>query len=629
MEFFTFSNSKRPKRLSEGTRTFAYESLDHKYGKDTEKVNAAILDDIADFEDKTPVEQYNLCIEEIAKQARIRICPGERISGAATFGEAIYHAVPARRKGEIVFPSVSHLTLDFEAVLSVGINGIEETVKQRRLDDALTERQKEFLESALRCIAAMRHWHSRYLDVLSDMPGYADNYKNLLRVPFFPATNFYEAVQSLWFTFAFVRLCGNWPGIGRLDVLLGKYLEADLKEGTITLDEAREILAHFFIKGCEWVLGGNFYGGDSQHYQNILLAGIDEKGNEVTNEVTYLVLDILEEFNIGDFPTSIRLNKNSPEKLLRRAAEVVKHGGGTVAFYNEEVVIAAMEQVGYPQSEARRFANDGCWEMQVPGKTNFHYIPIDALGILLNETLKIGETPVVFDSFEALKQAYFWDLDKAISKVYQERFTETGEIITPPPGPSTVVSIFEGGCIENAQDYTEGGPVYYVRSPQLGGAADAGNSVRVIDKLCFIDKIISFSDFMQVLHNDWEGQEVLRQYVLNKVSCYGNDDDEADAYTKEVVDTFADLVLSYKTEPKAFFVPGVSTFGRQILWAETRTASPHGHKRGDVLAPNMGATPGSDLNGATALIASYCKLDLKKQVTGAALDLKLLPSATI
>ena len=104
----------------------------------------------------------------------------------------------------------------------------------------------------------------------------------------------------MWFCFAFLRLCGCWPGIGRIDVLLGKYLKADLESGGLTLSEAREILAHFFIKGCEWINGSETAGGDAQHYQNIVLSGIDEKGNDVTNEVTYLVLDIIEETGISD-----------------------------------------------------------------------------------------------------------------------------------------------------------------------------------------------------------------------------------------------------------------------------------------------------------------------------------------
>jgi pyruvate-formate lyase len=86
----------------------------------------------------------------------------------------------------------------------------------------------------------------------------------------------------MWFTFAFVRLCGGWPGFGRIDWLLGDYLEKDLAQGILTADEAREILAHFFIKGCEWITGLQNGSGDAQHYQNILLAGIDAEGKEVS-----------------------------------------------------------------------------------------------------------------------------------------------------------------------------------------------------------------------------------------------------------------------------------------------------------------------------------------------------------
>ena len=184
------------------------------------------------------------------------------------------------------------------------------------------------------------------------------------------------------FTFAFIRLCGNWPGIGRIDYLLGDYLKKDLSDGVLSLDDAREILAHFFIKGCEWINGQEIGSGDAQHYQNILLAGIDQDGNGVTNEVTYLVLDILEELGISDFPTSVRVNKNSDEKLLRRVAEVMRYGGGILAVYNEDLVIDALIKYGYEKREARGFANDGCWEVQIPGKTYFDYWPFDSLQLL-------------------------------------------------------------------------------------------------------------------------------------------------------------------------------------------------------------------------------------------------------
>ncbi len=633
MEFFTFFSKKRPCRLSEATRRFAWESLGHKYGKDTKKVPAVTLDHIADFTQKSDLEQYDLCIREIATQAPIRICPNEKLSGAATLGMAIGHQVPATYQGKSPFSSVSHLTIDFQKVLSCGIDQMESDILQRSTDPGLSLRQKAFLHSARQSILSMRLWHKRYSDALASRPEYRQNLRNLTQVPFRPARNFHEAVQSVWFVFSFVRLCGNWPGIGRIDELLGGYLKQDIENGILTLDQAREILAHFFIKGCEWITGEPCRSGDAQHYQNIVLSGQDEAGQEITNEVTYLVLDILEELNISDFPTTVRLNSHSDEKLLRRIADVMKHGGGVLAIYNEEKILESMTAHGYPLSEARKFANDGCWEVQVPGKTYFSYVPFDALSLLLNDTLKIKEGGVPFDSIDEIKAKFFDLLESTIVNIKRNRITALVHKVPndgwqwSPQVPCTVVSLFEEGCVQNAASYFEGGTVYRVISPHIGGASDVGNSLCAIDRLCFQEKRLPLKELLEILKNNWEGQEELRQYALNKIAYYGNDNDTADAYTIEIVDKFAALTLKHDTTSLFRFVPGVSTFGRQIDWRYNRPASPHGHRTGDILAPNMGATPGSDLSGATALIKSYCKLNLRDQVTGAALDLKLLPSA--
>ncbi len=633
MEFFTYFNEPRPVRLCQATRQFAFDSLNHKYGLDTKKTDHVDMDDVPGFESLTDIEKYNQCISRIIAQAPVRICEGEKLSGAATLGMAITHNIPARYQGKPIYSSVSHLTMDYKTTLQYGVDKIAADVEARLQDESLTERQTAFLLSARHCVEQMRIWHKKYLDTLAGMPGYEANYQNLLQVPFAPAQTFYQAVQSIWFVFAFARLCGNWPGIGRIDWLLGDYLKRDLENGTVTLEEAREILAHFFIKGCEWVCGGDYGSGDAQHYQNLVLAGVDENGNELANDVTWLVLDILEELNISDFPTTVRLNSRSPEKLVRRVAEVMRHGGGVLAIYNEDKILQSLTDHGYPLEEARSFANDGCWEIQVPGKTFFSYVPFDGLSILLNDTLKIKEGGVHFDSYEELRTAYLKNLEKVIVDIKNGISNARAHKVPDddwrwlPQTPCTVVSLFEGGCIENATSYFESGPVYRVLSPHIGGAADVGNSLRVIDKLCFKDKTVSLDEFLQILHNNWEDSEPLRQYVLHKISCYGNDDDEADAYSVDVANSFADLVHKHNYDAPFLFFPGISTFGRQIGWRYDRPACPHGHRCGDVLAPNMGATPGSDLQGATALIKSYCKLDLGRQVTGAALDLKLLPSA--
>jgi len=630
VDFFAV-NGKRPKRLSDGTRKFAWESLNHKYGHDTWKTNGVSMDDVEGFDSLSPIEKYDLAIKRIAKTAPIRICEGEKISGAATLGISITHNVPATCGGECLFGSVSHLTVDFETVLKYGVDHIK-----RKAEAALEKHKGTSKESfALSCIRALdsfKLWHERYLSALKELEGYTENYNNLKKVPFSPASDFYEAVQSIWFVFAFSRLCGNWPGIGRIDWLLGEYLERDLAAGELTVDEAREILAHFFIKGCEWICGGDYGSGDAQHYQNILLCGVDENGNEVTNQVTYLVLDIIEELGISDFPTTVRVNGRTDRSLLLRVAEVIRYGGGVIAVYNEDLVIKSLTDHGYSLSEARKFANDGCWEIQIPGKTFFTYAPFDSLQILQKQTLDAYSGNALFEDFDSLYDKYVSDLRASVNKLFSDRkryeynIDKNREWFWEPPIPCTVISLFEDGCIEKGLSYFEGGPVYNVVSPHIGGLPDTVNSLYAIKKLVYDEKKVELQELYEALRTDWSANEPLRRYALNKYRYFGNDCDEVDSIAARLVEDFARICDEISAETSYDTPAGISTFGRQLEWSPHRFATPFGKKAGDILSGNFSPTPGTDGEGATAIIKSYCKADLSRMVSGAALDIKLLPT---
>lgn len=630
MEFYTSSKHKRPIRLSEKTRQFAYESLNHKYGLDTDKTPYIDVNHIKNYAEVSPLERYDLGMYEIVTKAPIRICDGERISGAATLSDAKHHMFPAMHDDvpRDYLTGTSHLTADFFEVLEIGMDGVRQKA-EKSLAAHTDIKKKEFIKSCLHCIDCMEIWHKRYFDALSNRSGYERIIENLKQVPFKPARNFYEAVQSVWFCFAFMRLTGVWPGIGRLDVLLGKYLKNDLKSGAITLDEAREILAHFFIKGCEWIDGKLRISGDAQHYQNIVLSGIDENGKDVTNEVTMLVLDIVEETGIGDFPITVRINKNTDDNFIGRVAEVIRFGGGIVAVYDEDRILESLEQMGYPKEEARRFANDGCWEIQIPGKTNFGYVPFDALKLLQDETLNGYDGTVSFKSFDELLYKYQIDIKNQVKAIFEEKvldLLEEDKVRFKPQNPCSVVSLFEHSCIEKGLSYKEGGTVYTVISPHIGGLPDAVNSLYAIKKSVFDDKLISFDRFMEILKNNWEKEEELRKRILSGYTYFGNDNDEADEIAARVLDGFSDSCMEYDGKTPIRFVSGVSTFGRQIEWAPARSAAPFGRKKGEVLSGNMSPTPGTDHSGAAAIIKSYCKADLRKQYTGAALDIGFVPS---
>ncbi|MBE6562604.1 MAG: hypothetical protein E7660_02585 [Ruminococcaceae bacterium] len=629
MEFFAV-NGIRPKRLSEETRLFAYESLCHKYGKMTDEAPYVALDGAVGYEKMTHLGKYDTAIRYIAERSPIRICAGELVSGAATLGLSIHHNVPAAYKGKWFFEgSISHLTVDFETVLKKGVNYITEKA-EKSLEKYRGTEKEAFIVSCLSCLESMKIWHGRYIEALTELGGYEDNIRNLERVPFEPAESFYEAVQSLWFTFAFLRITGNWPGIGRIDHLLGDYLESDLEKGKITLDGAREILAHFFIKGCEWVKGGDYISGDAQHYQNIVLGGIDEDGREVTNAVTYLVLDIIEETGISDFPVTVRINKNTEEKLLKRVSEVISYGGGVVAVYNEETVIKSLVSYGYDEREARRFANDGCWEIQIPGSTYFSYMPFDSLQILQKNTLDCYSGKVVYESFEELYGAFVSDLREHVEGLGKWRrsfFEETDKRIWKKTFPCTVVSLFERGCIEKGLSYLEGGPLYNITSPHIGGLPDTANSLYAVKKLVFEDKKVSFEDLMDALRNNWEGQEDLRRFAMTKYSYFGNDNDEVDLIAARIVSDFADICDSLSGSCGYSFPAGISTFGRQLEWSPSRLSTPSGRKAGEILSGNFSPTPGTDFEGPTSIISSYCKADFTRTVSGAALDVMLDVSA--
>lgn len=627
MEFFAIGNRKRPVRLCEQTRRFAYESLNRKYGLQTKAHDAVAMDDVEGFDAMTPLEQYDRIVARIALTAPLRICEHEKLSGAATLGRAVEHYVPATYRGQPVVYGVSHLTVDFRSVLTRGTDALRADVEAaiaKHGDDG----KVAFLTSCRHALDCLDAWHKRYLDVLRDKPEYRAVYENLSVVPRKPAQTFYQAVQSIWFVFAFLRLNGYWTGIGRIDALLGDYLERDLAAGVLDLDEAREILAHFFIKGCEWVYGGNSWGsGDAQHYQNIVLAGVDRDGKEVTNAVTYLVLDVLEELGISDFPTTVRINAHTDEKLLARVAEVMRYGGGVLAVYNEELILNAMTDYGYPLQEARDFANDGCWEVQVAGKTYFDYLPFDALYVLQHDTLR-DYLRVDFPDFETLYVSYVRDLRACIESMTDTliRSTFRDGSVWKPQRPCTVLSLFEQGCIEKGLSYLEGGPIYNVRSFHAGGLPDVANMLYAVKKLVFEQHRVTFSELMHILENDWRDAEPLRQYARKKLRYYGNDNDEVDGIMVRLVDDFADACAAVDGSCAYSILAGISTFGRQVEWAAARMATAHGNKKGEVLAANCSPTPNSDFESATAIIRSYCKPNLKRIVNGAALDVKLLPS---
>ena len=205
MEFYSAIPDARPVRLKEELRAWAWESMHGKYGDEAMKAWAVAVDDIPGIKEMNPLRQQDLMLKRIAERAPIRICEQELVSGAATLGLGIRHRIPATLNGKEVFRSVSHLTPNFKRSIDEGIVSYERELSERMKDNRLTGEEREFLESRVNVIESMRIWHGRYLEATKEKK--PENYRLLERVPFEGARTFREAVQSLWFLFAFMRQC--------------------------------------------------------------------------------------------------------------------------------------------------------------------------------------------------------------------------------------------------------------------------------------------------------------------------------------------------------------------------------------------------------------------------------------
>ncbi|MDR1516779.1 MAG: hypothetical protein LBS52_01540, partial [Dysgonamonadaceae bacterium] len=616
-----------PARLHPLTRQLAQRGLSGEFGRQLADANW-------DFPAGTDTSlsiaaKHGEAALSVARNAPLRILPGELVAGSATLKESAAHQVPL-----LNVSSVSHTTIGFEKVLKQGYKGLRAEINERLNRGGLDADGTELLKAMLTTLDAATIWNNRNIALLESMKVTASSeeqayYQTLIEtlryVPENEPRNFREAVQSLWSMYAFHRLTGNWSGLGRIDKMLNPYLQKDLKEKRITMDEARELIAHFWIKGTEWVGAPNTIGGtgDAQFYQNVILAGIDKNGQEVTNDVTYLILDVVEELHISDFPIAVRINARTPEKLLRRVAEVQRFGGGIVSFYSEDVVIDGLVKFGYPLDEAREFVNDGCWECIIPGKTAFTYWPFDMMAALTRTLHSDTETPVKYADFESLYEQFRTELDGEITGMQNTLDGHWLDANSPHP----LVSMFVEGCIEKGKSYNNRGPVYTVNGIHAGGVADTANSLLALKKVVFEEKYVTLNDFIAILRNNWEGNEGLRQMVKNRITYYGNDDKEGDAMMCRVFDDYTAITGKVKERNGVKRPCGISTFGREIDWRMMRKASPEGSRTGDILATNCSPTPGTDKKGPTAVLNSYCKMDFTNCPNGATVELKVLPDS--
>lgn len=440
--------------------------------------------------------------------------------------------------------------------------------------------------------------------------------------------SFYEAVQLFWYISVVFQHESNASSIspGRFDQYMFPYYEKSLKDG---VDETflKEVLRALYIKFNTIVAirsteSARYFAGFPIGY-TIALGGLNEDGVDVTNRLSYVMLDLVADIRLPQPNMSIRASEKSPREFLIKAAEVIRIGTGMPQIFNDEVNIMAYINRRVSLYDARDYAVVGCVELSIPGKT-YGLHDIAMFNLLKVMEIVLIENNGEFDSYEALLKGI-----KAKISDYVKEMVEGSNIVDQAHAvcaPTPFLSNFIHNCSEKGMDVTAGGALYNFSGVQGIGAPNLSDALYVIKKIIFENKEMTLKELVHILNNNWEGQEKLRQRLIHKHYKYGNDIDEVDYLGAEVLSYFGREVEKYPNIRNGMFMPGSYTVSAHIPLGEAVGATADGRYAKEQLADG-GLSPmvGRDKKGPTASLKSVSKLDNFMTSNGSLLNVKFSP----
>lgn len=447
-------------------------------------------------------------------------------------------------------------------------------------------------------------------------------------VPAHPPRNFWEALQHYWFVHLGVIIEFNtWDSFnpGRLDQHLYPFYKKDLEEGELTEEKAKELLQAFWIKFNNQPAPPKVgvTAEESSTYTDfclINLGGVKADGSDGVNELSYFILDVVEEMRILQPSSMVQISKKTPDVFLKRALEIVKTGFGQPSVFNTDAIIQELIRQGKSIEDARNGGASGCVETGAFGKENYNLTGYFNLTKVLEITLNNGLDPRTgkeiglktgkperFTSFEELFDAfkkqlhYFVEIkvkgNNIIERLYAEHL------------PTTFLSILIDDCIVKGKDYHDGGARYntsYIMGVGLGTMTDVLISIKynVFDR-----KNVGMKKLLEVLKNNYQGYEYLRQRFLNKTPKYGNDDDYADEIMKFIFEVYYQAVNGRPNTKGGLYRINLLPTTVHVYFGDVVGATADGRKAGEPLSEGVSPVQGADRHGPTAVIKSVAKMD--------------------
>ncbi len=612
---------------------------------------------------------------------------GQLFAGSMTLEEPRLHAewgfpdytsererAEAAGRGLSIHSVFGHIVPDYPRLLALGLNGIRAQAEAQR-PHARDATEHAFLDSVDVALDAVCHFAERLAGrCAEEAAACADTVRaeelrrmaaNLRQVPAGPARTFWQALQSVWLLHMVFHSTLDGNALGRLDQYAWPTLRADLDAGRITDAQAAELVACFCLKFNERAkttddqrpearqseavdagrrtrhstssqIGTRRDGLDATNHwlQNIVVGGLTPAGEDGTNPLTYLLLEAYRRNRMTNPLLTVRLHRRTPEALVRFACEVLKEGGGMPALFNDEALVPALERMGIPTPDARDYTNDGCWEVILPGRTDFRFQRLSLMLCVewalnrgrcrLDGSLQGLDTgdPRAFTRYEDVWQAFLAQLDAMVARTVSRVVETVDERGTIAPVP--LLSALIDGAIETRRDMTAGGARYRTFGMLAEGAAHAIDSLAALRQVVFTEGRATMAEVCDALDADFDGYEGLRARLLTAPK-YGNDDEGADAVGREVIEVFTSLVARHGEAHRSVirFPCGVGTFSWYIGIGEGLGPSPDGRPAGEPVSSNFSPALGRDLEGLPAAILSYGKMRHEALPAGGPLDLRL------
>ena len=524
-----------------------------------------------------------------------------------------------------------HTVPNWNLLLEEGFVGILRLARQSKealVASGAAQERIVYMDAMITCYEAiLRFLHRVYAYSLGfDLPAFSECIKNLTeRAP----KTIYEVMQFSIFYLYFEEIgCERARTLGDIDRLYLPYIQSDLESGRYTEEEIRNLFRYFFI---------HFTASKRFAQQPFTIGASDAAGNDLSNELTAMILDIYDEMNIYDPKIHFRYNKNTPKALFRKVISMIRGGNNSICIMNDEAVYRGYERIGITREDAQHYVVLGCYEPIIMGMEEAEIATTrlnmaKCLELTLNggrdmkTDVQLGlRSPDGFENFDDFYAAFLEQLDHFID--FAVEFAQKQGEYSTAINPSIIYSSSFRECIEKGMDVHEYPLKYNNMSIKCIALATVVDSLLALKKFVFEKRVVSFEKMREILKNNWEGHEDLRREILADREKYGNDLPLPDRITCDITKHLGDKYCGKTLRRGGVLRLALDSVHHCISLGENLAATPDGRLAGTPFSRNMVANAGMDRGGITAYMQSILKIDASDFVDATVLDFILHPSA--